>query len=173
MEKKRKRDSADVQGGKRGEEGNGDGMREKIEGGKGMGEGGEKIKREDTESDGYESFSEGWDSEDEVPLAKLRKSRVSASVQAPPAAAVGYYGYKAGYGGGNAGRNGTGSGNEGQRQRGGYGGQRRYLPVDENRPWTGMIPVGNVGIEAYPAYWGNGLSGVRGWEQDEKPRKSV
>ncbi|KAE9371662.1 hypothetical protein N431DRAFT_559128 [Stipitochalara longipes BDJ] len=124
-----------------------------------------KIKVEDGESDGFESGSDGWDSEDEVPLAKLRKGQLSASVQQTlsHAATSGSYGYDNG--------SATGSGSERTYE----GAQiRSYVPASESRAWTGMIPVGNSGIQqGYPAYWGNGFSGVGAWEHNEKPRKSV
>jgi len=163
--KKRKRGSSQAEGSKG--EMNGD-----------MGKGEEEKIKQEEESDGFESMSEGWDSEDEVPLAKLRKVVSSPRptqapvVQASSGPNYGNHGY--GYSGGSGG-SGFASGN-GSRNGGGraYEVQRRYLPVGESRAWTGMIPVGNVGIEsAYPAYWGDGFSGVGAWGQDEKPRKSV
>ncbi|KAN0096617.1 hypothetical protein V8E51_015422 [Hyaloscypha variabilis] len=123
-----------------------------------------KIKEESRSDDEFESASEGWDSEDEVPLAKLRKTQLPSSIQrAVPTPSASY-----GYAGGNV----NGAGAESRRVYEGVQG-RGYVPVSEGRAWTGMIPVGNVGLEdGYPAYW-NGFSGVGAWEQGGKPRKSV
>ncbi|PMD30635.1 hypothetical protein L207DRAFT_520131, partial [Hyaloscypha variabilis F] len=78
----------------------------KVEGDGGMGKGGlegtgEKggvdgiIKEESRSDDEFESASEGWDSEDEVPLAKLRKTQLPSSIQRAvptPSASYGYAG---------------------------------------------------------------------------------
>jgi hypothetical protein len=133
-----------------------------------------KIKREDEGSGVWDSGSgsetdEGWDSEDEVPLAKLRKATLSSFVAQNTAptqhvmgAAVqetraGMDGVSLGYG------------------KEGVSGQQhmnraavpRYITPSEARAWVGMIPVGNAGIQnsRYPVYWGNGYSGGGAWEQ--------
>lgn len=132
------------------------------------------VKLEDGECNGFDSWSgtesEG-ESEDEVPLAKLRKAKLSV-----PGNSVDRQDMVTIQNGGNYACS------------GGYQGMREgaavpsYMPMSEGRAWEGMIPVGNVGIDrmeaGYPAYWGNGFSGVGAWDQgllgrSGKPRKSV
>jgi hypothetical protein len=152
----------------------------------------QKIKVEDGES-GWESGSEttgseGWDSEDEIPLAKLRKARLSHPPPAPslitPISSF---------------TQNTIPANQAERQemlrnRDGVmyrcgkrevSGQQtmygafvpRYIPPSEGRAWAGMIPVGNAGLHnsglGYRAYLGNGFAGVGTLEQGGEPRKSV
>jgi hypothetical protein len=154
-----------------------------------------KIKVEDGES-GWDSGSEttgseGWDSEDEIPLAKLRKARLSHPPPAPsPITPISSFTQH------------TIPANQAERQemlrnRDGVmyvSGKRvvgapsrphtvhgasipRYIPPSEGRAWAGMIPVGNAGLQnsglEYRAYLGNGFAGVGTWEQGGKPRKSV
>jgi hypothetical protein len=152
-----------------------------------------KIKIEDGES-GWESGSEttgseGWDSEDEIPLAKLRKARVSHPPPPPAPASITPISSFTQH---------TIPANQAERQemlrnrdgvmyvsgKRGVGGQQtmhgasvpRYIPPSEGRAWAGMIPVGNAGLHSglgYRAYLGNGFAGVGTWEQGGKPRKSV
>jgi len=144
-----------------------------------------KIKEEDEDdSAGWDSRSgsdteEGWDSEDEVPLAKLRKAKLGYSSVSQQTALVPTQRV---VGGGRETREeGTNGANYGYGGRS-VGGQRRvngaavprYMSPSEGRAWEGMIPVGNVWVQnGYPSYWGNEFSSVGAWEQSGKPRKSV
>jgi hypothetical protein len=150
-----------------------------------------KIKIEDGES-GWDSGSEttgseGWDSEDEIPLAKLRKARLSHPPPPSPITSISSFTQHAI------------PANQAERQemlrnrdvmmyvsgKRGIGGQQtmlgasvpRYIPPSEGRAWAGMIPVGNAGLHdsglGYRTYVGNGFAGDGTWEQGGKPRKSV
>jgi len=126
----------------------------------------------DFESSGSES--EEWDSEDEVPLAKLRKAKLRGvpALQTLPTQLA------------------DGQRNIAPREpAGGYQGTvsgaavPRLVPGGEGSVWEGMIPVGGVGVDsAFHGYggWGNGFQGsnVGGLDQglqiaSGKPRKSV
>jgi hypothetical protein len=144
-----------------------------------------KIKEEDEDdSTGWESGSGsdtewGWDSEDEVPLAKLRKAKpgcssVSQQTALVPSQRVVGGGRETREEGTNGANNGYGGRSVGGQRRVNGAAVPRYMPPSEGRAWEGMIPVGNVVIQnGYPAYWGNEYSSVGAWEQGGKPRKSV
>lgn len=133
-----------------------------------------KVKEEEaSEFESSGSGSEEWDSEDEVPLAKLRKAKLGGvpELQTLPTQLA-----------------------NGPRNVGGYGpagGYRstvsgaavpRFVPGGEGRVWEGMIPVGGVGVDsAFHGYgdWGDEFQhSVGGWDQNVlatngKPRKSI
>jgi hypothetical protein len=143
-------------------------------------------------SDGFESSgSEEWDSEDEVPLAKLRKAKLglgsSPTTQGHTSSSSIFAGSErraqlqdvqfqgvVGLG--------VTAGNSRYQNMVSSATVPRYVPSMEGREWEGMIPTGNVGIDSTYAsrgLWRNAFQGgVESWEQglqitNGKPRKSV
>jgi hypothetical protein len=135
-----------------------------------------KVKEEegsDVESSSGESGSEAWGSEDELPLAKLRKPKLGLvpPQQTLPTRQLGEDMRKVGAYGGAGGYEGAISGVASQ----------GFMPGREMSVWEGMIPVGRVGIDSsFTVYggWGHGFQSGIGWDQsllatNGKPRKSV
>jgi hypothetical protein len=184
------------------------GKRKRVDGAKGEEESEEEIgvKRELWKKEGKESKvkeetgsefessgseSEGWDSDDEVPLAKLRKAKLGLSSGAATRAYALSNGAVQGPGGVSQpqivqlqGMVGCGvtAGSSAFQSMLSVAAVPRCAPTVEGREWEGMIPVGNVGIDpSYAAYdgWGSGFqSGIGSWNQglqatSGKPRKSV
>lgn len=126
------------------------------------------VKEEEVEESiwGSSSGESEWDSEDEVPLAKLVKARLPTpnSAQQPQHGPM-RGDYRTGMSGGS--------------MRGASSGMvPRYGEVDvvprvEGRAWMGMIQGGSAGL-SYPSYWG-GFHGIGAGAQVQngEPRNSV